>query len=65
MRSNDGNAKLEESISKCFKEGTPECLQELSKLIGEQEHLMENKYLLYKMVTRHLATSGNTDALRP
>lgn len=64
MGTKDGKTALEESISKCFQEGTPECLQELSKLISEQEDLMENKYLLYKMVSKHLTTSDNTDFLR-
>lgn len=65
MRINDGKAQLEESISRCFQQGTPECLQELSELIGEQERLMNNKYLLYKMVTKYLKTSTSTGTIQP
>lgn len=64
MSINNGETTIEEAISKCFKSGTPECLHELSELIREQEHLLENKYLLYKMVIKHLETNGKSRALR-
>ncbi|MFW2368985.1 MAG: hypothetical protein ACN4GW_21430 [Desulforhopalus sp.] len=64
MHTDNGEATIEEAISKCFNEGTPECLQELSELIREQEHLLENKYLLYKMVIKHLITGDTSGALR-
>lgn len=65
MRADSVEAALEEAIGKCMKDGTPECLKELSELANEQEHLLENKYLLYKMVMRHLMKVDTSRAHRP
>jgi hypothetical protein len=65
MHTDNGETTIEEAIRKCLEEGTPECLKELSKLVSEQEHLLKNKYLLYKMVIRHLIMTDTDTALRP
>ena len=54
MTAHDGEATIDEAISRCIQRGSSECMQELSELIMEQEHLLENKFLLYKLVIKHL-----------
>lgn len=50
-----GETTIDEAIKICLDMGSrPECPYELSELLREQEHLLENKYLLYKMIIRHL-----------
>lgn len=62
MHKNEGITTIDKAISKCLDEGTPESLQELSERIYEQQHLLENKYSLYKMMINHLVVGKPTDS---
>ena len=64
MSTENSEATIEEAIKICLAEGTPERLQELSELFREQEHLLESKYFLYKMIIKHLIMGNATSPLR-
>lgn len=55
---------IEDAIRMCLDKGAPGQQQELSKLFREQEHLLESKYFLYKMVIKHLIIGGSMDSMR-